>query len=448
MSYKYKEIETDLLVINTENPRYELVGNQREAIILMIENQKDKLVRLAKDIVENGINPSDLIIVTAHEKLDGKFNVLEGNRRITALKLLMNPNLIPEKYKNLLNRFRELSKKYFEKPISKIRCVVFDNENEALRWVKLKHTGENEGVGTVTWDAQQKARFEERFEGKSSYALQVIEFLRRSDRFDDKLKEKLGNLPISSLQRLISDPDVRKVIGLDIKNGKIISVCPPGEILKPLTKIVLDLLKDDFTVKEIYYKDDRANYIETFKQSDLPDKSKVIDNWELITPTPPKDSKSQKTQKKKSKSLSTTRNNIIPKSCIIHIGNPRINKLYRELKDLDLRFFVNAAAITLRVFFELSLDEYIEKKELDNLSSDTKLATKAQKVAEHLEKEGHLNKAQTKPVKTAISNPNSILSINTFNAYVHNKFFTPIPNDLKTTWDNIEPFMVKLWDVI
>lgn len=447
MKYETSFLDIALLIINTENPRFDMVGNQREAIALMVAHQKDKLVRLAQDIVENGVNPSDLIIVTPHTKHEGKFNVLEGNRRVTAIKLLNNPDLIPEKNKSILNKFKELSKQYKYNPINELNCVIFRDEKDALRWIKLKHTGENEGVGIVGWDAQQKARFEERFEGKSKYSLQVIDFLRKSELVDDEIKNQLDNIPISSLQRLLHDPDIRDVIGIETEDGRIISHLPANEIIKPLKKIVKDLVDKDFTVKDIYYKDDRLDYIETFKNSDLPDKNKRTSKWEIITSTPPMTEQTEDKEKKKSKHLSTARNTIIPKSCVLHISPRRINKIYRELKDLDLRYFINAASITFRVFLELTVDSFIEEKKLP-VTINTELKNKVKSVSEFLEKNGYLSKHQLKPIRTMVSNPQSLFSINTFNAYVHNQYLNPLANDLKITWDNIEPFIKKIWEII
>lgn len=442
MEHETRLIKVISLEINTENPRFEMVSNQREAIAVMIEDQKNKLIKLAQDIVENGLNPSDLVIVTPHGKNKEKFFVLEGNRRVTALKLLSNTNLIPEKHKMVFNKFRQLSVEFKKFPVKMVPCVIFSDVDEANKWIKLKHTGENEGVGTVTWDAQQKSRFEERYEGKSTYALQVIDFLNKDEEVHDSVKTTLPKIPSSNLQRLLSDPDVRELMGITIEDGRVVTDYLPREIRKPLLKVIKDLARDDFTVKEIYYKDDRLNYLETFKPDELPDKTVTTSRWEVITPNPPKNVRKKK---KTSKPLSVTRNTVIPKSCIIHIDSPRVNRIYRELKDLDLKYFVNAAAITLRVFVELSVDSFIETSDME-ANSNEKLNNKVAKVVEHMRASKILSKDELKPINTAIANPNSILSINTFNAYVHNKHLNPVDSDLKTTWDNIEPFVLALWD--
>lgn len=75
----------------------------------MVEDQEDKLYSLVDDIVTNGLSPVDLIIVTPSED-NSKYTVLEGNRRITSLKLLNNPTLIDDKYASLRKKFQKLQK--------------------------------------------------------------------------------------------------------------------------------------------------------------------------------------------------------------------------------------------------------------------------------------------------------------------------------------------------
>ena len=439
MEHETKLIRISILEINTENPRFETVSSQREAIRVMIEDQRKKLAKLAEDIVKNGLNPSDPIIVTP-EKNGKKFRVLEGNRRITVLKLLKNNNLIPEEHKSLLNRFKELSPDYEKNPIKNVSCVVFPNADEANKWIRLKHTGENDGIGTVTWDAQQKARFEKKVKGKTTYALQVIDFLKKDDAFDTELRSKLSQIPSSSLQRLLSDPDARETIGLTVENGLVNSNYLPSEIRKPLTKIIADLTGDNFTVKEIYYKDDRLNYLKTFKKNELPDKSATTSKWKITTPNPPKERK-----KKPVKPQPSERNTVIPISCPIHIEPRRINKICEELKHLDLRSFVNAAAIMFRVFVELSVKHFAKVSSIE-IHNDDKLKNKISKVKDYFKDNELLTKEQLKPVDIAITSPNSIFSMNTLNAYVHNEHLNPIASDLKTTWDNLEPFILKMWE--
>lgn len=57
-----------------------------------------------------------------------------------------------------------------------------------------------------------------------------------------------------------------------------------------------------------------------------------------------------------------------------------------------------------------------------------------------------MDKHQLKAINVAVSNPNDILSANTFNAYVHNRHLTPISKDIKLSWDNVQPFIMKIFE--
>jgi hypothetical protein len=215
-------VELDRLLVNNENPRFGMTSNQIEAFQTMLTDQKDKIQHLTKDIVANGLNPADLMIVTPLISDPHYFRVLEGNRRVVALKLLSNPGLVSENLKQTKNFFEEYAKK-IDMTNFKVRCVLFDNEVSANRWIKLKHTGENDGVGTVSWDSQQKARFDVRSGGKAQFAMQALDFLREQPSTPEELKVKLAEVPITSLQRMLSDPNVRKAFGLTVENGKLTS---------------------------------------------------------------------------------------------------------------------------------------------------------------------------------------------------------------------------------
>ena len=106
-----RTIKLTSLFVNTENYRFEPLSSQKEAIDKMIEDQGDKLYSLVDDIVTNGLSPVDLIIVTPNED-SNKYVVLEGNRRITSLKLLNNPTLIDDKYSPLRKKFQKLVSDY------------------------------------------------------------------------------------------------------------------------------------------------------------------------------------------------------------------------------------------------------------------------------------------------------------------------------------------------
>src|SRR5436305_2889457 len=123
------------------------------------------------------MNPTRRLVVK--EANGGMYVILEGNRRITALKLMSNPDELSGTYP-FKGVFEELHAKYKDSLPTIIECVVYptDQQEIADSWVLLEHTGENEGIGTVPWNTVQKQRFEAHHKQQElSRALQVLKLL-------------------------------------------------------------------------------------------------------------------------------------------------------------------------------------------------------------------------------------------------------------------------------
>jgi hypothetical protein len=102
-----------------------------------------------------------------------------------------------------------------------------------------------------------------------------------------------------------------------------------------------------------------------------------------------------------------------------------------------------AVSVLFRVFLEFSVEAYMSRRSVHG--SADKLSKKLQVVAQHMESNGIMDKKALHAVRKAASDPNSLLSTVTLNAYVHNVHFYPSASELKTSWDNLEPFIEKLW---
>jgi hypothetical protein len=436
-----KSIKLMDLHVNTENYRFSTMAGQKDAIDKMVGDQGDKLYNLATHILENGLNPNDKIQVSASGAHNTEFNVLEGNRRIVALKLLNNPDLIDmQGYAGLKKKFRKLHDQHKSKIITDVECIVYVDLTEADKWIKLKHTGQNNGVGTVEWNSQQVQRFEEKVEGKSSIALQAVKMLHSSSDVPREIKENLGNLKITNLDRLISDPDVRKLLGLEIESGQLKSGVAKGEVLKGLAQVAKHLLDPKFNVKKIYTKEDRKKYIKDFPNAAQPDlENKASKSWQVTgglgfpdpKPGPKKGSKKE-------------RRALIPRSCVLQINNRKLDDIYDELRSMHVDDCKNAVAVLFRVFIELSMDWFIEKNNVPKANIDSRLHVKVEEVANYLERNNLATKHICKGIRHAVHDKNNVLGVDTWNAYVHNPRFSPTPQNLMIGWDNIQDFMEKV----
>ncbi len=166
------------LLIDVENPRLPQPNvGQRDAQRAIAHDQERKLVALAKDIVQNGLNPSELPIVMPLNDDLKRYVVLEGNRRLIALKALENPEwLVGAVGPVVVAAMRKLSSDYQEAPVESIQCLTVKTREEAQHWIELRHTGENEGAGIVRWGSDEAARFRSRTVGLEAHS-QALNFL-------------------------------------------------------------------------------------------------------------------------------------------------------------------------------------------------------------------------------------------------------------------------------
>jgi len=302
------------LLLNQENPRFDIQKGQREAIRVMLKDQGEKLHRLAIDIVNLGTNPSDLPMVVSSDKAKGMFTVMEGNRRITALKLLNEPDLAKLASSPAIEkRYRVLSQMFKMNPIDELECVVFPDIQSAEHWIELKHTGENNGIGTVGWDGTAKARFRQR-RGKTDPALQVIDFMKSNAKLDNKTQIALdqGKVAVTNINRLLGDPFVRDFLGLEMNSGVISSKLELDETLKGFTKIIKDLANNRISVGDIYHKKDRKKYIQSFQKHEIPNSQKASSKkWALDSPPLKTDKKQLPSKNKRKKPLTTARKFLI-----------------------------------------------------------------------------------------------------------------------------------------
>ncbi|MHA2182751.1 MAG: hypothetical protein ACXAAH_15125, partial [Promethearchaeota archaeon] len=406
-SYSIQEIELDKLLLDSSNPRHDVVENQTEALRAIILDQKDKLIKLAHDIVDFGINPSELTIVTPCQDEVGKYIVLEGNRRLAVIMLLGNPTMsalgndlkAPEKLKLY-------SGKYKDDPIKNLSCVVFQVRRDADHWLELRHTGENEGRGVVAWQAKEKARFNDLI-GKPSPELQVVEFVKKNANLSEEEKESLKKPNLTSIARLINDPAVRDILGIEINDDYITTNYPSEEIINGLTELVIDVATKRITVDDIRLKSNRADYISAFSRELLPGaNAKTVDTWKIESqakPVVPRISLAEKSQertrKERSIQLSIARKTLIPSNCVLKVRNaPRINKIYRELRDLEINHFENSGAVMFRVFLEFSIGEYAERNGI-TFHKGEKLSSKITKVAAFIKNDRLMTDNELKPIR-------------------------------------------------
>jgi len=435
------------LVLDAINPRNDAAKNQREALQHIIDDQDVKLAVLAEDIVEAGLNPMDRLMVLKDAKA-GNYIVLEGNRRTAALKILSNPAMLAslDVRDGLKKRLTAAAKTFDKKEVEPIAAFEVENRVIGNRWIQQRHTGENNGRGIVAWTGIASRRFT-----GTDPALQALEVVRKHGGLTDaQLKKLEESRYITTLDRLLSTPDVRKAVGLDIERGKLVSELPADEVIKPLRRMILDLAEKRVNVTELKRKEQQLAYVKGFDKDSKPDLSKK-GKKRAVADIPDKEFTAAKAKPKRKKTTAADRKTIVPKGCSLNVVEARIADIFNELRVLKLEETPNAIAVLLRVFLELSVDVYLKRNSLaltvatkGGGTADKNLAKKVEEAADHMIAAG-APKKDFNGVKRAISVKSSPLSIDLLHSYLHQSYATPSPRELRAAWDNGQPFFERIW---
>lgn len=214
-TFKLSELRLD-----QKNFRLGEQDSQRAAILEMIDDQKQKLVRLARDLMEVGPSPGEPVWVTKDTKNRGQYIILEGNRRVTALKLMENPALadgtLVEKH------FQNLSKLYLKKPIRELEALVFATREDAQPWIRRRHMTAASGVGLQRWEPLAKGRADKAHGLRTPRFLAVIEFLGEDTEAWNTVYGALDD-KWTTLDRVLSAKAMNEMLGVtfDLKKGTV-----------------------------------------------------------------------------------------------------------------------------------------------------------------------------------------------------------------------------------
>ncbi|MDP3545522.1 MAG: ParB N-terminal domain-containing protein, partial [Phreatobacter sp.] len=88
------EAEVDDLLLDLENPRIGTAKGQSDALESIVRLNTQHFRNMMASIKANDLDPGDSFYVIADEEDEGSYTVVDGNRRLAALKVLHNPDLL------------------------------------------------------------------------------------------------------------------------------------------------------------------------------------------------------------------------------------------------------------------------------------------------------------------------------------------------------------------
>ncbi|AQM20511.1 MULTISPECIES: hypothetical protein [Vibrio] len=412
--------------LDLKNPRLaglikrQAITSQAEAAVALTKSSD--VISLCTSIVNNGFHPDEVLIAINNES--GKQNrvtVIEGNRRLTACKLLLKPKLV--KGTSDFTKLQKLSKHpnfpLVLASIKRLSVVILDNRYSAAAYLASKHTSESIKRWSPYTQGAYIYGFLQEFHTVSAVkdvlrnTMSITDIKKRlftfllteeilnldcwSEKELDFLTTQIDNNNIGAIIRLMSNSDFIDTV-CDVKvmnNGQLrVTSKSSSEIhtdelmfLRILEKLARDaLIKSRFNTRQ-EDKDTIREYIAEFQTefaSQSPNTEKAEHQFSRILPqgdesgdasthTQEKFDDEQKqnstkdiTQEKQeqTKKPRRTPETLIPKELQIPNVNTKLISLCNEAQKIIFRQNKYSSALMIRAIIEVTLKVIINRKNL------------------------------------------------------------------------------------
>lgn len=464
--WKIKQISVTSLHLDPKNPRLGAASrgaSPRELIQLLFTH--DKAIDVAQSIALRGFFPNEPLLAIRE---DNKFVVVEGNRRLAALKALREPSLldgaIERQVERLARRIGNIDS------IAKVPVIIAPDRRSTDRQIAGKHVG----TPVLPWQSENRASFilEKIAEGYDNQELldelgfsaadiqaarqtKAIADIARALELPEEISAKLNHPRtkiFTTLERIFESTVGRGYLHVepDPDHG-IRGVTSKQEFLKGFKKLVTDVAVGRESSRTLNNNEDIKRYFESWDAEDRPKKKKdgftpsdlASGTSSAVTPKPSKKAE----EKPKQASIHAS---VLPKSLKVSFGNERLIDIRSELVRLKRADFPNAGAVLLRVFFELAVTHYLERtgdlgritqelKEKGKLQFDTpqmkQLIPEITKIAKTKLEKNDASKVE-KAIKYDSSAP---FTLSDLHAFVHQNSELPGERDILQFWLRTEP---------
>lgn len=461
------DIAVDALLLDEENPRLGSATNQSETLRKLVELNPNHFRNLMLSIKENGLDPGDSFYVIEHEDEEGDYVVLDGNRRLSALKVLCNPALldgagVDDKIKKRLRKAADgFDPAEFDDP----RCVCFDSRAEANEWIYRRHTGGANGEGRIDWGPLEIARFT-----NDRSVLDLLAFVGRSadlspDEWEDK-RALIESKQSSNIERLLTSSAGKQHLGLthdraDGENTIPKSTRDPAFLLRVVMRIIDDLSAGKVNSRDLNKASDIEAYFAGLPKDLQPDSATdrpATPVSELtVKPTKKGGSKGKQERaprKQKTRESKGKRRTLAPRR--LPFAEPGLEKAAHVLEEatrVQLHNFEISAAFLLRAFLEMTLRAYAKQHKIptavvvDGRKIEKALAVLGEDVRKHIvdDAANELTSSDLRPFQTQLLTSKAEASIQSLNSFVHSNYAIPTADALRSTWEACVPVFVATY---
>jgi hypothetical protein len=420
------QVDVSRLHLDSENPRHDPITDEPEIISRLYG--LERVLVLAKSIAKNGTSPLERMAVIEHPDRPGHFIVVEGNRRLCALKLLRDPQKAPTPGGR---RSLEEAKRIALDLPKKLDVVKFADREAARVWISIRHEGEQQGAGTKKWSADQKTRHDRsgaRSTNPNVQALALVEYALASGLVSQQQRDALS---LTTLTRYLGNPIFRHTLGLANKLDVTIDVAQ-DEFNRALQRFLLDALPAPGATAAVNSRSNQKEwkaYAQTLKDAGLAPHTRL--------PAPvaatPKPSEKPKPSGGRHSTSPDKRAKVVPSEFKVAIADRVLKRVFDELRIIDPELFPFSAGYLLRAFVEQTAHLYAKKHALGH---EGQLNQVIGRCVAKLQADGAAART-CKPLNEMSSDKHSRLSPDGLGAWVHGSVI-PTGAELKRRWDAIE----------
>ncbi len=488
MEDKYKWLLTktrrsvDQLRLWSENPRL----NPEETHLTLADYAEDltyekadreSFFDLVNSIVADGFVPYDPIIVWQNED-NKKFYVAEGNRRLTALKLLRAPHKAPKRIRSFI---RNASGKINLSTIEKIPVNVAPTFEDAEWYINQRNSASSL---QRRWTRLQQQRWIMRLYEKYNAdidklesitklsktelegfirILKIKDFIKIEDVKNQFTEEEFDvansyRFPITILERFFSFTEVKEKWGLEYNGVDVIIKSNKQSFYKAFGALVKRIISDEDNKLTTRFSKDEVDELlsslpEVTFEGEKPEEESNVDQNDKSVEDKPEKNNNIKPLSKTNEYLkgNVDRNKIILDIYSIDTSSGRLNGLFIELQRISLTRYPSVVSASLRIFLDLAVHNYIETEGLEkdiireckcSFLRDITLKRRLEYIKSH-----HL-KGKEKNIASRLLDETTQYSLDVLNGYIHssdthylNKQF------LNGFWDFLLPLFQKLVDI-
>ncbi|MDD1793803.1 ParB/Srx family N-terminal domain-containing protein [Enterovibrio sp. ZSDZ42] len=492
----------DYLKLWQENPRFDTAESQSRIKLADFAEEicsepsdKTGFFELIKSIVKLGFMDFEPIVVWKDE--NNRYVVAEGNRRILALKLLRSPDKAPKSIRKFILQQSHL---IVRKEIEKVQVCVAPNL-EATRWYVLQR--HSTSSIQKPWQRLQQQRFivglYDEYNQNIEKIISITGFTRSeiilalryvqlrdlatrkqvTDLMSIEEKELIysNRISMTILERWFASESVRERWGVQFDGMKVKITSNEESFLHAygkFLKLMFNVEPNDlsFVVNTRSIPEKNEEIFKVLPEVTFPKtQEETVLNTSIPPEQPPQGKDNDVTGQYLSKEVpehsdnngdsklslvvnyppvkhKNDRRRMVTPQTTINVHSAKLNSLFNELKKVPVHLYTLSASITLRVFLDLSVDDFIRRNGLEK-----SVATQYKKDYNHtiLQQrlkflcDNHVGETQANKVISKLLQPKNEHSLDTLNSYMHGHETHKIDyRFVNGFWDMLAPLLKVL----